>query len=78
MANFFWDHVIQISFRVMNSQDIFLNCESKKLGENMHSLKTNFYFRGTAMYVQYGFLYFILTRNKFTVCEFKWVYTVLE
>jgi hypothetical protein len=56
LANSYRDHVIQISKK---------KCS---ICRNIHSLWSNTYFRGTFMYVQYGFLYLILTRPKLTVC----------
>ncbi len=41
--------------------------KSKIFFGNIYSLKSKSYFQGTLMYFQYGFLYLILTRKKFTV-----------
>ncbi len=68
MANSFWNHVIQISSREMYFQDIYSNLWKVKIfSANIYSLKSNTYFWGTVMFVQDGFLYFIVTRHKLTV-----------
>ena len=68
VANFFWNHVIQISSRQMHFQDIYFNLwKVKVLIGNIYSLKWNTYFCGTVMFVQDGFLYLIVTKHKLTV-----------
>ncbi len=68
VANSFWIHVIQISSRQMYFQDIFSNLwKVKVFFGNRYSLKSNTYFWGTAMLVQDGFLYLIVTKHKLTV-----------
>jgi hypothetical protein len=55
----------------MNFQDLFsqLNKVMIFLGI-VYSLKIKPFFQGKVMYVQYGFLYLILTRHKFT----EWIF----
>jgi hypothetical protein len=66
LANSFCDHVIQISFRVMNFQDI--HSQQWKVLFFFGTIDSlNSYLRRTVMYVQYWFLFLILTRPKVTV-----------
>ncbi len=68
MANSFWNHVIQISIRLMYFKDIYSNLWKVKIFRgNIYSIKTNIYFWGTVMYVQDVFLYLVVTRHKLTV-----------
>ncbi len=67
VANFFWNHVIQISSRQMYFQDIYPNPWKEVFIGNIYSLKSNTYFWGTVMFVQDGFLYLIVTKHKLTV-----------
>ncbi len=67
LPNSFWEHVIQISIRLMNFQYIFSQLWKVKIFcRNIYSLWPNTYFRRTVMYVQYGYLFLILTRPKLT------------
>ncbi len=68
MASSFWNHVIQISIRQVHFQDIYSQLLIIKIfSENIYFLKSNTYFWGTVVFLQYGFLYLILTRPKFAV-----------
>ncbi len=72
VANSFWNHVIQISSRQVDFQDIFSNLwKVSVFFGNMYSLKSNTYFWGTVMFVQDRFLYLIVTKHKLTVCCHK-------
>jgi hypothetical protein len=72
MASSFWNYVIQISIRQVHYQDIYSQLWIVKIfSENIYFLKSNTYFWGTVVYLQYGFLYLILTRPKFAVKECK-------
>jgi hypothetical protein len=68
VANFFWNHEIQISSRQMYFQDIYSNLwKVKVFSGNLYSLKSNTHFWGTVILVQNGFLYLIVTSHKLTV-----------
>ncbi len=68
MASSFWNQVIQISIRQVHFQDLYSQLWIVKIfSENIYFLKSNIYFRGIVMYLQYGVLYLILTRPKFAV-----------
>ncbi len=59
LANSFW---VQISIREMNFQYSFPNYGKLNFEEIFTPCKSNTYFQGTLMYVQYGFLCLILSR----------------
>ncbi len=67
-ASSFWNYVIQISIRQVHFQDKYSQLWIVKIfSENIYFLKSNTYFWGTVVYLQYGFLYLIMTRPKFAV-----------
>jgi hypothetical protein len=58
-------HVLQIPFRVMNfSGYIFTTVKCKYLSWNHYFLKSNSYYQGRVLYVQYGFIFYLI-RHKF-------------
>ncbi len=71
MANSFWNQwskfqVDRCNFRIYsNLWKIYI------FSGNIYSLKSNTYFWGTVMFVQYVFLYLIVTRHKLTVSLFQ-------
>ncbi len=81
MANYFWNHIIQISRRQIYFKHIYSNLWKVKIfSGNIYSLKSNTYFWVTVMLVQDGFLYLIVTRHKLivypSICEKCWCCSV--
>jgi hypothetical protein len=53
------DHAIQTLFRVMNLKVVRIFPTVKSIFfRNIYFLKSNSYFQGTVMYVQYGFIFY--------------------
>ncbi len=57
LADSFWDHIIQISKRVMNFHDIYSQPWKVKIQVTIYFLSSNSYFRGVVTDVLYGFIY---------------------
>ncbi len=67
MAKWFRNHIIQIPVRQMNFSIYFPNNEKLKsfVEHFLHIIK--YFFRGTVIYVQYGFLFLKITMPKLSV-----------
>ncbi len=59
MASSFWNHGIQISIRQVHFQDLYFQLWIVKIfSEYIYFLKSNTYFWGTVVFLQYGLLLF--------------------